>query len=309
MLRRRVWRSLAVATVALLACEPACKRQRGRATARRDDRPALGAITVKPIPTVRFREKDLHLDEAHLAAAVKQALEASKTLAEGSEGQARVNVFIEAVPFTQGNADDLEMGVRLRLRMMVRPEGTPLSRFEENTLALGQAPLQTKDAEAARRAFDRLVERTTRDLIKAYARRQKLWSDDEKEIEKALASEDEDLRLEALRVVREHRLRAFAPAVLRLLEDDDENVRDAALGTAVELEERRAVKVLTESRAMRDGREMRKILDAIASLGGEEAREYLQFVAETHDDDEVREMAKAALERLSAGASKNRPTR
>jgi len=306
---RRVWRNLAVATVSLLACEPGCKGQRGKGTARQNDRPVLGTITVKPIPTVRFREQDLHLDEAHLAAAAKDALESSKTFAEGSGGQVHVNVVIEAVPFTQGNADNLELGVRLGLRLMARPESKVSSRFEENTLALGQAPLQTKDPESARKAFDRLVERTTRDIIGAYARRQRLWTDDGKEIEKALASEDEDLRLEALRVVGDHRLRAFSPAVLRLLEDDDENVRDAALGTAVKLEDRRAVKVLTESRAMRDEREMRKILDAIASLGGEEAREYLQFVAETHDDDEIRDIAKTALERLSRGSPTGRTTK
>jgi hypothetical protein len=49
---------------------------------------------------------------------------------------------------------------------------------------------------------------------------------------------------------------------------------------------------------MRDTREMRKVLDAIATLGGSEAQDYLAFVAETHDDEEIRTMAKAALERL-----------
>jgi hypothetical protein len=85
---------------------------------------------------------------------------------------------------------------------------------------------------------------------------------------------------------------------LHLLSDEDENVRDAALGTLVALHERGAVKVLAQSRQMRDAREMRKILDAIATLGGREAQEYLSFVAETHDDEEIRDMAKAALDRL-----------
>ena len=49
---------------------------------------------------------------------------------------------------------------------------------------------------------------------------------------------------------------------------------------------------------MRDQREMRKILDAIAVLGGHEAAEYLGFVADGHDDPEIREMAAEAKKRL-----------
>ena len=86
-------------------------------------------------------------------------------------------------------------------------------------------------------------------------------------------------------------------------------MRDAALGALVTLRERGAVKVLAKSRQMRDAREMRKLLDAIASLGGGEAQEYLAFVAETHDDEEIRGMAKAALDRMTRRAAPSRSTR
>jgi len=36
----------------------------------------------------------------------------------------------------------------------------------------------------------------------------------------------------------------------------------------------------------------------MATLGGEEALDYLSFVAESHDDPEIRELAKAAKARL-----------
>ena len=52
-----------------------------------------------------------------------------------------------------------------------------------------------------------------------------------------------------------------------------------------------------------------KILDAIATLGGREAQEYLSFVAETHDDAEIRAMAKAAIERLSRRSGLGQPTK
>jgi hypothetical protein len=57
---------------------------------------------------------------------------------------------------------------------------------------------------------------------------------------------------------------------------------------------------------MRDRREMRKILDAIAMLGGQEAAEYLSFVADAHEDEEIRQMAKQALERLKRHADAGR---
>jgi hypothetical protein len=60
---------------------------------------------------------------------------------------------------------------------------------------------------------------------------------------------------------------------------------------------------------MRDTREMRKVLDAIAALGGQEAKDYLAFVAETHDDEEIRVMAAEALERLRKQAMLEQPTR
>jgi hypothetical protein len=48
---------------------------------------------------------------------------------------------------------------------------------------------------------------------------------------------------------------------------------------------------------------MMKILDAIASIGGDEARDYLAFVAQSHDDQEIRDVAKAASERLQRAAA------
>jgi hypothetical protein len=49
---------------------------------------------------------------------------------------------------------------------------------------------------------------------------------------------------------------------------------------------------------MKDRREVRKIIDALATLGGQEAADYLSFVADAHEDEEIRTMAKAALLRL-----------
>src|SRR4029077_5090292 len=97
-----------------------------------------------------------------------------------------------------------------------------------------------------------------------------------------------------------------APVLLKMLGDPDEATRDAALGALIAMRERRAVGELTRTRSLRDRREMRKIIEAIAILGGDEAQDYLSFVAQSHDDDEIRAeaaAAKARLERRAADAA------
>jgi HEAT repeat protein len=114
----------------------------------------------------------------------------------------------------------------------------------------------------------------------------------------ALTADGGELRQEAIRAVGERRLRDEAPVLLKLLNDPDEPTRDAALGALIALGDRRAVSELTRTRSLRDRREMRKIIEAIAMLGGDEADDYLSFVAATHDDDEIRAEAAAARARL-----------
>ena len=93
-------------------------------------------------------------------------------------------------------------------------------------------------------------------------------------------------------------MRGEAPALLALLEAPEEPLRDAALGALIALGDQRAVAELARHRSLRDRREMEKILEAIAILGGDEARSYLSFVADTHDDESIRKQAAEALRRL-----------
>ena len=96
----------------------------------------------------------------------------------------------------------------------------------------------------------------------------------------------------------DHRLAAAVPALLELLKSDDAIARDGAIGALVALRDPRAVKPLTELGQFNDLDMMRRVIDAIGAIGGDEARAYLEMVADGHDVPGVRALAKDALRRM-----------
>lgn len=277
-----------------------------------DHRPILGSVAVAPMGIVSFRGTEFRLSGAQLEESVKAAIVQSAIFADAhaspvKQAVANISLFVDA--FGDGTDDSPVIGVKVRLRISTRPEGAAPAHFNEDVVGTGQLPLTKEDLGAVQSVFQRLAGRTTEDLLRAYVARQKLWTATPGEVAKALSSSDSDVRLEALNAIGGRKMGEQVPAVLHLLNDDDESIRDAALGALVELKDRRAVKALAESRPMRDTREMRKVLDAIATLGGREAKDYLAFVAETHDDEDIRSMAKEALERLKKQTVSHQPTK
>jgi len=97
----------------------------------------------------------------------------------------------------------------------------------------------------------------------------------------------------------------LVPALIRLLRSDDAAMRDRAIGALAAIRDRRAVKPLTEVARFRDVSDLPKVLDAVAAIGGDEARSYLEFVASGHEDLEIREIAKQALGHLEQRAPKH----
>ncbi len=301
---------LVVAALACCGLSAGCKGCGKEKPIAAPERPSLAAVAVRPIAPIQWRGKTIQVDGTLLAAKARKILEDAEVFAVPGANRptARVDLEVELVSAAESGEPEPEIGARVRLRVTVHPSMEP-ARFAEDVVAMGQTPLAQGEMDDVQPVFQRLAERTVADLLHAYLARQKLWDGSEQQVAVALGSTESDLRVEAMRIVAARNLRGEIPTVLSLLSDDDENVRDAALGTLVALRERGAVKALAKSRPMRDTREMRKILDAIATLGGREARDYLSFVAETHDDEEVRAMAKTALERLLRHDNLNQPTR
>jgi hypothetical protein len=178
------------------------------------------------------------------------------------------------------------------------PKGSRTPSRGAKARAAGAAGAASPSADEKRALFARLALRVAGDLIDGFAAREKLAAAPESAIHAALRADGGELQEQAIRVAGERKLRDEVPALLDLLDNPNESVRDAALGALIQIGDRRAVSALTKSRSLHDRREMRKIIEAIATLGGDEALDYLSFVAATHDDEEIRALAVAAKQRL-----------
>ncbi|HKA90739.1 MAG TPA: HEAT repeat domain-containing protein [Haliangiales bacterium] len=121
---------------------------------------------------------------------------------------------------------------------------------------------------------------------------------DEKAVIAALSGSDPSLRQAAFAAVADHRLSAAVPRLLELLKSDDAMARDGAIGALVALRDPRAVKPLADLGQFNDLDMMRRVIDAIGAIGGEEARAYLEMVASGHDVPGIRALAKDALGRM-----------
>jgi hypothetical protein len=242
------------------------------------------------------------LDTEALKSSLRQQLEASGLILPAAAAppsppaaQLRVVAQVAAEIVEVGDRGKVESSVAIRLD--TRPSDAPGAMNEELS-ATGEgvftADSRTRRGELAQRT----TERTLRDLLGGFLARMHVQVASPAELH-ALIRQDGPLREDAIRQVGSRQVKEEATYLLTLLHHDSEPVRDAALGALLALGDGRTVHELTHSRSMKDRREMRKILDAIAALGGDEARDYLNFVAEGHTDEEIRTMAAAARDRLA----------
>jgi len=192
----------------------------------------------------------------------------------------------------------------VQLGLSTRPSDAP-GAISEDLSALGEERFEVGPAIDRQQLAQKLVERTAVDLLAGLAARARLRRATPSELHAVIVGDGGlELRQEAVRTVGERKLSAEAPTLLSLLNATDEPIRDAALGALILLRDQRAVTQLTRDRSFHDRREMMKILDAISLIGGDEARDYLAFVAQIHDDPEIRDLAKASSERMLRAATK-----
>ena len=271
--------------------------------------PMLGSVSVENMTP---GGEGAQLDVGKMERDMRAALESSGLFAPaGSSGgddggagpisRARLAVAVEIVDV----GTKAEARARVRLHVDTRPsnapgavavdlEGQGMEARQPRRHGRGEEPVGQRQGDT----LGPLALRVAKDLLNGFVAKRRLYDGPPAGVHAALVADAGELREEAIRVVGERQLHDEAPTLLKLLNDDDETIRDAALGSLIALRDRRAVSELTRTRSLRDRREMRKIIEAISILGGQEAEEYLSFVAATHDDDEIRAEATAARTRL-----------
>jgi hypothetical protein len=284
----------------LAVLSEACRRRDVAAPRPPPPKPVLGPIGIEDLtPEASVAGP---LDVAAVERGLRDKLLATGMFAApgadgGSAATVRVGATIAVEAVEVGAKGELQ--ARVRLHAESRPSDAPggIAFALDGRAAEGYAVPSRRTG--ARPSPNAMAIRVAGDLVDGFAARQRLIDGPPSAVHAALTSDAGELREEAIRAVGTRQLRDEAPTLLKLLGDPEETIRDAALGALIELRDRRAVTELTRSRSLRDRREMRKILEAIAILGGQEAEEYLSFVAATHDDEEIRTAAAAARSRLA----------
>jgi hypothetical protein len=170
------------------------------------------------------------------------------------------------------------------------------SEIWESLACDGEAPKERKRLPAEATALvECAIERGARGLVEKAALRHA----DLAAILNVLDGADPGLRQVAFATIGERKLTGAVPHMIALLQSPDELVRDGAIGALVALRDPRAVKPLTELAQFKDLDLMRRIIDAVGTIGGDDARAYLELVAAGHDVPIIRELAQQALEHMA----------
>lgn len=117
-------------------------------------------------------------------------------------------------------------------------------------------------------------------------------------VAQALASTDIELVLWALDLIADRGQAYYYDEAVARLASPEPMIRNRALTTLVALRDPRAVDALAKHAAFDDHEFMTMVIEAVTALGGHDAREYLEFIASGHPDNDLRDRAREGLERL-----------
>ncbi|OJH34622.1 HEAT repeat domain-containing protein [Cystobacter ferrugineus] len=209
--------------------------------------------------------------------------------------------FTLELPFTREALKDgsaysfAEVGATL---LMERRSGEGTQRYQ--VVGLGEVRVESKDAEARRKALREALRRGLAQVVDAAGLQLAAVGRPDAALVMELQSPDERVREFALRVLAERRNPAAAPLLIRQLQDEDLQVARQAMGALVEMKERSAVPALIDLVKERDLGFMQEVVFAIGEIGGAEAEAYLFTVAQGHDQPDVQAAAQQALDTLYA---------
>ncbi|MCC6746570.1 MAG: HEAT repeat domain-containing protein [Deltaproteobacteria bacterium] len=258
---------------------------------------AIGRLAVRELSAPEDRVPGLGAREVEtLVEARLRASSVVRRVEPSSPGAYHLTLQV-GIGRPDGEADSSDDAEAARFVALVSGRGTVLGRPEALELQASAArPLASSGdvVRERRRVLRGLVETVLDDLL--YQAR--LATARDTEVVAALRDRDHLRAGAAAEIAAHRRIAPAVPALVALLKHPDERLADRAIGALIAIGDRRAVPHLTRLAKFSDTAKLTKLLDGIATLGGDEAREYLEFVAVGHGDEEIRGLATEALDRL-----------
>jgi hypothetical protein len=293
-------RAVLVFVCAFVVAGAACKRDKDRAkpepvddaatVAPVDERPYHIVLTNVSIETIDPKTVvDVHVRE--LTAAVASKLTKSDQFAHAASAvpdHARPReASLELVITYDSTADTVSVDVE---SVLIWDDAGDELIPRQNMVA--ERPLEGGDRAAATAAFvAEIVERSADALIAKEAIR----TGEAANVATALTADDPEMVRWALDVARDRRLAEAYDPVLALLASKDRDTHIDAIRALVAIGDSRAVDPIAKSGEFSDHKLIETIIDAVSTLGGEDARVYLEFIAAGHPDIGIRDKAARAL--------------
>lgn len=286
MARARAPRLIAAAAAALLVA--ACGKGGGTSPAppppdASPPPPSLGSVgvSVRGWPAIAGTAPT---PEA-LTARLEAALAASGVYQPGGK---KVRVRAEVLVALDGPPEPLTAATIVRAEL---EDDLPL---DDRVLVEEPRPAPEDAPAKAAAAVERAIDLAAAGVIA----KERLRQGDPRALDAAFAAGDREHQLYALAVVAERRARGFRDRAALLLASTDEELRDAAIGAIARVGDASSLPALTRLAKFSDADVLRRVLPAIAAIGGDEARDYLEFVRSGHAEPAIRELAAEALAKM-----------
>ena len=302
---------LAVALAFLVAAAPGCKRSGGRAA--RDDAgpavtdaaPSRRALETAVISDVAIRAAQpavikADMPERDLAAAFGAVLSRSKAFAAS---QAEVLAGRTGVPARVSltityDQVDAPTGRSIVCAVEAAIDWQGGERLTPRANVLAEKPLAPADVKRAPQLAVEMVQQAVIEAAHELASKEELRQGEDAAVLAGLDADDPDVALWCLELVADRKLRGGFDRALALLKHKDAGVRAAALRALVALKDPRAVGPLAKMANFSNPEELRMVVEAVSAIGGDEAAEFLEYVATGHSDADLRNRAREGLERL-----------
>ncbi|MEZ4459311.1 MAG: HEAT repeat domain-containing protein [bacterium] len=161
-----------------------------------------------------------------------------------------------------------------------------------------QAEILVSDADIENKALDKIAEVAVDRFVGRVSAQARVAHASDAEM--ATLLDEPEARLVALQEIRDRRLRDTTPKIRALLQDTDARVQVAAAAALVAFEDTEsygAVIGLAETFSRDRNPQLLPLIYIIADMPTDEAKTYLQTLADAHEVEAVRKVAKEALDK------------